>query len=148
MHWNTSEEKIVTLFANRRRLLYYILIPRQPKYLPENRVICAGVCGYKTSEARSLFSKRLSARYSKSVVLVRLTFHFIVSKIPLFSMPFTHSLFVDYGPIECTHVKISHLVTSLPTSRQQDVFALLGTTLSKLSDLLQGCSDKSVTCLI
>ena len=62
-----------------------------------------------------------------------------------------------------TPVNISHLVTSLPTSRRQDVFALLvascqqvwnnllttcNTTLSKLSDLLQGCSGKSVTCLI
>jgi hypothetical protein len=55
---------------------------------------------------------------------------------------------------------ISHLVTSLPTSRQQDVFALLVpscqqavnmhlvTTLLILSDLLQGCSNKSDTVMI
>ena len=60
------------------------------------------------------------------------------------------------------HVKISHRVTSLPTSRQQDVFALLVTscqqiwnnllttcnkTLLKLSDLLQGGTNKIVTTL-
>ena len=58
-----------------------------------------------------------------------------------------------------THVRISHLVASLPTSRQQVVFALLVpscqqllnssltivTTLLILSDLLQGCSNKSDT---
>ena len=41
---------------------------------------------------------------------------------------------------QCTHVKISQLVTSLQTSRQQDVFALLvpklSTSCSKLVDNL------------
>ena len=62
-----------------------------------------------------------------------------------------------------THVKISQLVASLQTSRQQVVFALLVTscqqvwnkllaTCSKivdiLSDLLQGCSNQAVTIMI
>jgi hypothetical protein len=63
---------------------------------------------------------------------------------------------------QTTHVKISHLVASLPTNRQQVVFALLvpscqqvwnnlstvATTLLILSDLLQGCSNKSDTVMI
>ena len=65
-----------------------------------------------------------------------------------------------YTPI--THVKISQLVASLQTSRQQVVFARLVTscqqvlnklltpvtTLLILSDLLQGCSNKAVTIMI
>jgi hypothetical protein len=58
-----------------------------------------------------------------------------------------------------THAKISHLVTSLSTSRQQVVCALLVTscqqvwnklltTLLILSGLLQGCSNKSDTVMI
>jgi hypothetical protein len=57
------------------------------------------------------------------------------------------------------HVKISHLVASLPTSRQQVVFALVVpscqqvweqsvTSLMALSDLLKGCSNKSDTIMI
>ena len=48
----------------------------------------------------------------------------------------------------CTRVKISHLVTSLPTSRQEVVFALLVPSCQQvwnklLTDLLQGCFNKS-----
>jgi hypothetical protein len=63
---------------------------------------------------------------------------------------------------QCTDVKISYLVASLPTGRQQVVFALLDpscqqvwnkllkvvTILLILSDLLQGCSNKSDTVMI
>jgi hypothetical protein len=59
--------------------------------------------------------------------------------------------------LELLGVKISHLVASLPTSRQQVVFALLIPSCQQvwnnlltivkalliLSDLLQGCSNKS-----
>ena len=48
----------------------------------------------------------------------------------------SHVIFI----LACTHVKISQLVTSLQTSRQQDVFALLvpklSTSCSKLVDNL------------
>jgi hypothetical protein len=62
-----------------------------------------------------------------------------------------------------TRVTILHLAASLPTSRQQVVFALLVpscqqvwnkllttclTTLLILSDLLQDCSNKSNTVMI
>jgi hypothetical protein len=41
-----------------------------------------------------------------------------------------------------THVKISHLVTSLPTSRQQDVFALLVTSCQQVwNNLLTTCNN-------
>jgi hypothetical protein len=41
-----------------------------------------------------------------------------------------------------THVKISHLVTSLPTSRQQDVFALLVTSYQQVwNNLLTTCNN-------
>jgi hypothetical protein len=42
----------------------------------------------------------------------------------------------------CTHVQISHLVTSLPTSRQQDVFALLVTSCQQVwNNLLPTCNN-------
>ena len=54
-----------------------------------------------------------------------------------------------------THIKISQLVASLQTSRQQVVFARLVTSceqvwnqLLTLSDLLQGYSNKAVTIMI
>jgi hypothetical protein len=64
--------------------------------------------------------------------------------------------------LSVTHVKISHLVTSLPTSRQQDVFALLVascqqvwnkllTICNNLVDIIRlvaGCSNKSDTVMI
>jgi hypothetical protein len=41
-----------------------------------------------------------------------------------------------------THVKISHLVTSLPTSRQQDLFALLVTNCQQVwNNLLTTCNN-------
>jgi hypothetical protein len=41
-----------------------------------------------------------------------------------------------------THVKISHLVTSLPTSRQQDVLALLVTSCQQVwNNLLTTCNN-------
>jgi hypothetical protein len=44
--------------------------------------------------------------------------------------------------LSTTHVKISHLVASLPTSRQQDVFALLVTSLEQVvSNLWQVVSN-------
>jgi hypothetical protein len=49
-----------------------------------------------------------------------------------------NSLAIDTG----THVKISHLVTSLPTSRQQDVFALLATSCQQVwNNLLTTCNN-------
>ena len=65
--------------------------------------------------------------------------------------------------VQFTHVKISQLVASLQTSRQQAVFALLVTgcqqvwnklltTCSKLVDIvrlvIQGCSNRAVTIMI
>jgi hypothetical protein len=42
-----------------------------------------------------------------------------------------------------THVKISHLVTSLPTSRQQEVFALLVTSCQQVcNNLLTTCNNR------
>ena len=65
--------------------------------------------------------------------------------------------------LNCTHAKISHLVTSLSTGRQQVVFALLVTSCQQVWNKLlticknlveiirlvkQGCSDKSDTVMI
>ena len=47
----------------------------------------------------------------------------------------------QYG-LSSTHVKISHLVTSLPTSRQQVVFALLVTNCQQVwNNLLTTCNN-------
>jgi hypothetical protein len=44
--------------------------------------------------------------------------------------------------LKTTHVKFSHLVTSLPTSRQQDVFALLVTSCQQVwNNLLTTCNN-------
>jgi hypothetical protein len=41
-----------------------------------------------------------------------------------------------------THVKISHLVTSLPTNHQEDVFALLVTSCQQVwNNLLTTCNN-------
>ena len=47
------------------------------------------------------------------------------------------------SPMEAvTHAKISNLVTSLPTSRQQDVFALLVTSCQQVwNNLLTTCNN-------
>jgi hypothetical protein len=46
------------------------------------------------------------------------------------------------GPVSITHAKISHLVTSLPTSRRQDVFALLVTSCQQVwNKLLTICNN-------
>jgi hypothetical protein len=49
---------------------------------------------------------------------------------------------VVHVPFASTHVKISHLATSLPTSRQQDVFALLVPSCQQVwNNLLTTCNN-------
>jgi hypothetical protein len=48
------------------------------------------------------------------------------------AIPVCTNFYAMHDYFSCTHVKISHLVASLPTSRQQDVFALLVTSCQQV----------------
>ena len=55
---------------------------------------------------------------------------------------FCNNVLLEFECLSITHVKISHLVTSLPTGRQQDIFALLVTSCQQVwNNLLTTCNN-------